>query len=42
MKVEIMINFEKFPLGFVKNMHPLLAKNFDISSSSTLFLLLPN
>lgn len=37
-----MINFQKFPWGFEKNMYSLLLKKFDISSKSTLFLLLSN
>lgn len=37
-----MINFQNSPWGFVKNMCSLLVKNFDISSKSTLFLLLSN
>lgn len=34
--------FLNFPWGFVKNMYSLLDKKFDISSKSTLFLLLSN
>lgn len=40
-----MVDFDQFlnsPQGFVKNMYSLLVKKFDISSKSTLFLLLSN
>lgn len=40
--LQIMINFQNSPWGFVKNMCSLLVKKFDISSKSTLFLLLSN